>query len=644
MAEVIEAALLDEVEIGSIFEYQGGPLSPPPITIHDKIIKATVKNPEIPSQLLFISDIEGCLEKHGQIDQNVSLCDVKNYLPSGPLFKFLLKNSKNKIAFLGDYFDKGPGVASSIQGITFLHKCFPDRVHIILGNRDVNKFRLGYEVIEQQRMSGPEVDLSPDDTKWNMWLKKLVDRKDAQGNIIKDAQGNNIKDDVPVFYHPYHSANTHFDRFKIILEESMGAAPINIGAIISYELNKLLDKDKAARIGAYYLTKVFDDSVEPSDFEIDGDIQISDLDTFVNDCRYLFTNGDIVKGDADYNVLMSHAGGFNKCILQSESFYNGIMRLQKKRKYEETIVESNKKPRIPGGDPSNPNYFDEMERMRRALDCEDIMDIDEDIITIDEAVIYHNKLYTDFVNAYFKYPTIRNTTLLPQHLLLQAMGLKPDSNKPQSKFASFIQSCGSGKSNGPGCDILGDNESNEFISKLGYYKAVAHGHVPTCMRHHLLINRNGIVFISNDTSNGNRPKLDNSLSSLPLSYIQKGTDGIKYGICFIDTNGTIRIPTFDEMNFKNDGTTKYSNQDASVYNTLALIGGPYFLKDIPNADTVKQYIQWNVFAPGNIIDPPKGGSSTRKKQKRGDKKNTRRIVKNNRKTKRRSKHHCSHCK
>ena len=128
-------------------------------------------------QLLFISDIEGCLEKQGPIEQNVSLCELINYLTDGPLFNFLLKHPNNKIAFLGDYFDKGPGVASSIKGIRSLHKIFPHRVHIILGNRDVNKFRLGYEVLQSQEMTLVTDPL--DNTKWSVW-------KDFYNLYLKD--------------------------------------------------------------------------------------------------------------------------------------------------------------------------------------------------------------------------------------------------------------------------------------------------------------------------------------------------------------------------------------------------------------------------------------------------------------------------
>ena len=611
MAEVIEAALLDEDPFEPIYNYQGGPDIPPILQELRQSIKTAVSDTNKPSQLLFISDIEGCLQMAVQKDhegkivkdtnmndnyivQNVSLCHLKNYLPSGPLYVFLSKHPKNKIAFLGDYFDKGPGVANSIKGITFLHKCFQDRVHIILGNRDVNKFRLGYEVLQPQGMT-------PDKT-WDFWKP---------------------------FYGKYNVTTAdNYTRFRTILNDSMGAGPNPDGAIISKELNGLGDKDKAARIGAYYLTSVFVDNVDPSKFGItDADTNKPELDTFVNDCRYLFKNGDIVKGDKDYKVLMSHAGGFNKCILQNPSFFNEIMNPTK-------IMN-------PTTDTQG-QYFDEMERMRKALDCKNFnYNDDANLVSIDKAVTYHNGLYKNFVTAYFN--TANRNSILPQHLLLQAMGLKPDKNDEFSfsNFASFIQSCGSG------CGMLDDDKSRGFIEKLRIYNAIAHGHVPHCMRHPLLIYRYGIVFISNDTSNGNRPYEGGLLSSLPLSYIQKSNesdDYLKYGIGFIN-NGTIEPSTFDKINFKNDGITKYTNQNPQEYHDLALTGGPYNAVDIPSTDIVKQYIKWPLnFGPADIVKSYVTTTNGKRQKRFGGKKNTRRIVKNNRKTKRRNKHHCSHCK
>ena len=101
---------------------------------------ATAKN------FLFVSDLEGC-ELYARFSkekekQNTSMCKKKFFTI---LEQEYLHNNENHICFLGDYFDQGPYVFESIIGIAYLKSKFESQVHIILGNRDINKFRLFYE-------------------------------------------------------------------------------------------------------------------------------------------------------------------------------------------------------------------------------------------------------------------------------------------------------------------------------------------------------------------------------------------------------------------------------------------------------------------------------------------------------------------
>jgi hypothetical protein len=93
---------------------------------------------------LFISDLEGC-EVQGRFNttpQNTDMCQPEFY----EQLKALLDTETDlHVCFLGDYFDQGPYVVQSIIGIAELKQEFPNKVHIILGNRDINKFRLYYE-------------------------------------------------------------------------------------------------------------------------------------------------------------------------------------------------------------------------------------------------------------------------------------------------------------------------------------------------------------------------------------------------------------------------------------------------------------------------------------------------------------------
>jgi len=94
---------------------------------------------------LFVSDLEGC-ELYGRFNakkQNTSMCKTAFFETLED--SYLKDKENNHICFLGDYFDQGPYVFESIIGIAYLKNKYESQVHIILGNRDINKFRLFYE-------------------------------------------------------------------------------------------------------------------------------------------------------------------------------------------------------------------------------------------------------------------------------------------------------------------------------------------------------------------------------------------------------------------------------------------------------------------------------------------------------------------
>jgi hypothetical protein len=63
--------------------------------------------------LLCISDLEGCVEKFGSVEQSTVLCR-----DTFDAIKTLMGSYNNlQVAFLGDYFDQGPHIVSTINGI-----------------------------------------------------------------------------------------------------------------------------------------------------------------------------------------------------------------------------------------------------------------------------------------------------------------------------------------------------------------------------------------------------------------------------------------------------------------------------------------------------------------------------------------------
>jgi hypothetical protein len=55
-------------------------------------------------KLIFISDLEGCANSFFNKKQSIAICSTEFF---NALDNFLLINEFNKVAFLGDYFDKG---------------------------------------------------------------------------------------------------------------------------------------------------------------------------------------------------------------------------------------------------------------------------------------------------------------------------------------------------------------------------------------------------------------------------------------------------------------------------------------------------------------------------------------------------------
>jgi hypothetical protein len=549
--------------------------------------------------LLMISDIEGCLQTAKitlqdntiyDISQNTSLCRFDTF--KGPLLNFLLDNDKNEIAFLGDYFDKGPGVVDSIIGIAYLHDYLDkqnknkvqdqvqNRVHIILGNRDINKFRIAYEL----DMKKEERKLNIEG--WKAWsdlynTNNISDYFDQDGNVKKDEQ---------------------LKLFHFITSKSMGGMSLPTDKIIHSSLSEEESLD--------WLYAVFTDSDILVGYKPKFDIVFNDTNKdeykklFVYSCRYLYQNATIVKKIDRFKVLLSHAGGFNMSVLQDKSFY-------------ETIISTLSNESL--------SYYDKIETARKELQTNS-----KSYSDIDSVISYNQRLYKEFVDNFFPDNTVDKKES-GQYFLLQAMGLKPDDRFPN--FASFIQSCGGGC----GQRIASNNlvpEDIDFFKKISDadIMTIAHGHVPNCLRFPLIYKRviegKPLVFIENDTSNGNRPKLKSGeidelplsyIDELPLSYISIQEDKFLYGIGSLNESGKIENIQQPRINSaKND----YSSKNAKTFEMLALEGGPKESDGLLTNVEIDKILSFNGFKPADIV-----GGKRRTKKKKSNTKNKRNNIK-----------------
>lgn len=237
-----------------------------------------------PGKLLLISDLEGC-NAFGpppvKAPQSQVICG-QEFFDSIASF---LGNAENKVAFLGDYFDQGPMVVDSVNRIIDLQGRFAGQVTIILGNRDINKLRLIYEL-----RPVPQV------TERERWLPVWRDFYDA------------ISTTIPIK-----------ERLKLILNKSMGA-PAAIP-----QMDSALTEDEACFLLVSAFSEPAANALINAAASADSIARKSPkYAQFVENVRKLFKIGKIVSYDADFKTLLSHAGGTEPFILHDKAYYDTI--------------------------------------------------------------------------------------------------------------------------------------------------------------------------------------------------------------------------------------------------------------------------------------------------------------------------------
>lgn len=216
-------------------------------------------------KLLMFSDIEGCQADPGT--QSKFLCSTAFY----ENLQTKLDGEPNlNVAFLGDYFDQGLGVFNSVNRMYRLLMKYPERVHVILGNRDVNKLRFMFELTNSVH------GLTKNETRWGVWSK----------------------------YYDELSCKTGVDLVKHILSTSMGAGKSVDGKMVGlYSFVPDGEKNNVDDNTAFnYLLAAFGMNKTPNMIPLD-------LLGFFSKCKIAHVfNG---------KVILAHGGGFD-----SEAFFN----------------------------------------------------------------------------------------------------------------------------------------------------------------------------------------------------------------------------------------------------------------------------------------------------------------------------------
>ena len=488
-------------------------------------------------KMIFISDVKGCQKKDA-----ISYLIQSQYLCSDIFFNDLYKfmsNENNKIAFLGNYFDKGDDFENSINNIIKLKENFNDRIYIILGNRDINKLRILYEV--------------------NLFMKKISDEDKIKLNDTTKMFGNHFINKISNFYNNIYYEDLSKKIIKIILQYSMDS----------------LYTDE-------YVNYYYDIHMRSIDFNK----QVKDSETLnrVTNFYKLFEYGKIIDYDKDFKVLLSHSSGIGTFPLHNDKYYKNILKNMFKPKQNININNNNEINNNENNshDSNIVKYFKYIEYCRKCLmklpSKNNIIDLNNlknnsennsistynehknhgeytygntskkiNLVTqkysIDNILEILNYPIYQIINSY-KFLRDNISEIDPKYFLLQALTLGPD-NIEQDHFCSVVQSSHINNCKGPfsiHSNIFKDqNLSNNLsvIEALGI-KFMSFGHSTICSPIPLIFKRreSNIIFILN---NSYRELIDNKITynkdPIPISCITKiHVDKYKVGIKYFDEN------------------------------------------------------------------------------------------------------------
>ena len=472
---------------------------------------------DLTKRLICISDLEGC-QGSPLLCKTDTFNIINNILKPKLLFD-------DHVVFLGDYFDQGAHMIESINGIGMLideyiiEKENP-KVHIILGNRDINKFRILYETLHS-------IPIENIEKIWPVW------------------KGANLNEEI----------TTNTDKVKKItriLQTTFGNGNFGIKTLIQNiqiecqeynNIEKITTKEITELDGLYIICKIFAEDAYLlntssklqcfTEAELNMELINSDyVETFCKNARKLFYYGRLmsafnIENNAEKKyVLMSHAGGYNKFIFNlNQALYDTI----------------------PISDTKLEQYYQYMEDYRKMfLDNNTIFTKENNSKTIPEFMndtTGINSVYVEFITKIINADgTLTGTNLSDlidsgdllfrkNYFILQALGLKPNTpNIKETGFVSPIESCSFNGGCGDGVKPPNDEIVQQF-SNFGI-KYVVNGHIPHCTTVPLIYQRNiegtntRVVFVNNDTSNGYTPDKYQNVSEIPLSFLTANQVGI----------------------------------------------------------------------------------------------------------------------
>ena len=557
-------------------------------------------------KLLMFSDIEGC-QADSKYPQSTFLCSKTFY---DKLVNMLDSDTNLHIAFLGDYFDQGMHVHESIKGMLNLLEKYSDRVHAILGNRDVNKLRFCFELLHRanikeslSKMTSVDINtLEPtEETKDDKTVKKcpVFDKGwkawspyyfGIHKNEIIEPPNYIVKGEIA-------ESDDDVSLVKHILMSSMGAGKSEnkkMTGLYSFMPFEKIDDAQDATAVKYLKVAL---GIEPRGNDTQDALDLLD---FFSKCKLAHVfNGTFGK------VLLAHGGGFDSDAFFDQPYVYSFEKTEAVtgKNYHIMLEEFRRKLSLTvqsGGDrEAAQRYGDDQSKRNKYLRKQ-----------VPYSVDVYNTLLRDVLKE------IRLGQFTWKFVLLQALGLKPDSE--DARYKSLIQSCSQDGCTGPNKELSSDKGGTKLakILKDSGITHVSYGHKPICFPIPVIYRRKGIdgvTFISNDTSNGNR-KTDEVGNNTAI-----GT------MVIFDPNGVQSLIKPIELGAREGNVGLYE----AMYAPLTLKTTPFYEQDSTTGGNFLRYgnkkVVFNIKSFDQLKFENIAASAGGRRRSRNRKRNTKRV-------------------
>jgi hypothetical protein len=222
---------------------------------------------------LVIGDIEGRLQDlYGAVTKST----VLKIITEGSNQKLEFNNEQDKVVFIGNMIDHGGYDVKVLETVVDLKERYPERVELIMGNRDINKLRLLFEMKRLDRSSIENFRIPS----WHSDFEKYIAQDGVEYKHGKDEE-ELVKDKMFLF--------------KFLLTKTMGASK----AFENFKRENQMEDDLS--VWEEYSSVLLEKGLD-----LERDTECGDYAPTEGLLYRYLTNAKLVYFDADSHTLYTH--------------------------------------------------------------------------------------------------------------------------------------------------------------------------------------------------------------------------------------------------------------------------------------------------------------------------------------------------